>query len=182
MILLLARVTKFLGKKNYCYDLQVLVSLRFFCRQALTLERGRIPSSLLAAHNLRDCETAFCSRLLCSAAGRLLRAWALVLAWVLGAAHSHSTLQGDKGLHPGRPCTFKVSCMLLCPFCLHWSDGEDISMEGPRLLTGQNWHIPALLYHPEQKCSSFTASGVPLVFKFASKTHTSALAHFWFHV
>lgn len=115
---------------------------------------------------------------------RLLRAtvWALVLAWALGVAHSHSKLQGDAGLHPGRPCTFQVSCMLLCPFWLRWSDGEDISMEGPDLLTGQSRHTPPLLYHPEQNCSGFTAGGAHLVFKFACKTHSSALAGFWFHV
>lgn len=179
-----SKVNKILGEKNDCYDLWGLVWLRFFCRQALTLERGRIPSSLLAAHNPRDCETSFCSRLICSTAGRLLRAtvWALVLARALGAAHSHSKLQGETALHPGRPCTFKVSCMLLGPFCLQWNDGEDTSMEGPRVLTGRSWDIPVPLYHPEQNCSGFTASGAPLVFKFACKTHSSALTQFWFHV
>lgn len=86
------------------------------------------------------------------------------------------------GLHPGRPCTCKVSCLLLGPFCLQQSDGEDFSMEGPRFLTGQSWDIPAVLYHPEQNCSGYAASGAHLAFKFACKTHSLALAQFWFYV
>lgn len=67
----------------------------------MTLERDRIPSSLLAAQNHRGREGTFCPRPICSSAERLLKAAvrALMVAWALGTAGSHSKLQGVTGLH-----------------------------------------------------------------------------------
>lgn len=158
------------------------VWLKFFCRQALTLEKCRIPWSILAAYNHRNSKSPFfLSDPLTVPWGSHLKSlsglWCLHGLWeqcALTASHRMLlvTTVADPAVSRSSPKFLVLSsCSEVMERRFPWKD-----------LGSWRCRIKTSLPHPRQNCSRFTAIGAPSVLTSACKTHSSALVQVWFHV